>query len=96
MDPFLIYNSEIYLTKESFDYQRRIYGFFDLLGDLGGVTEAIVLIFAFIFIPISEHQFTIEASKMLFLARTKTTCLFEKKHDNEKENHNHSVKFNTI
>ena len=46
VDPFLVFNSEIFLTKESFSNSRRIYGFFDLLGDFGGMTEAIVLIAA--------------------------------------------------
>lgn len=44
---------------------------------MGGITEAIVLVFAFIFIPISEHMFIIEASKKLFLARTKTNGLLK-------------------
>ena len=44
---------------------------------MGGITEAIVLVFAFIFIPISEHMFIVEASRKLFLARTKTEGLFK-------------------
>ena len=43
---------------------------------MGGVTEAFVIVTAFIFVPISEHMFTIEASKKLFYARTKTKDFF--------------------
>jgi hypothetical protein len=62
----------------SYSYSRRIYGWFDLLGDLGGVTDVFVLIFTYFFAPISEFNFILEASKKLFMARTKTDDLFEK------------------
>jgi hypothetical protein len=64
-------------TFRIFIYQRRIYGWFDLLGDLGGVTDVFILIFTYFVAPISEHKFILEASKKLFIARTKSDDLFE-------------------
>jgi hypothetical protein len=48
----------------------------DLLGDLGGATEVIMIIFGFFIFPVAEHQFTIAAAKRLFLARTKDNSIF--------------------
>ena len=61
MDPHLLFTSDFWLTETSSIFSRRIYGWFDLLGDMGGVTEVLVLIFAFIFEPISHHLFIIKA-----------------------------------
>jgi hypothetical protein len=52
--------------------------FFNLLGDLGGVKELIVLIFGIFLLPISEHSFILKAAKFLFIARTSNTNLFMK------------------
>jgi hypothetical protein len=48
----------------------------DLLGDLGGVTEVIMILFGFFVFPFSEHQFTMAAAKKLFLARTTDDTIF--------------------
>ena len=61
IDPLLIFSSDFWLTETSIMYNRRIYGWFDLLGDIGGVTEVLILIFSFIFNPISEHLFILKA-----------------------------------
>jgi hypothetical protein len=92
--PLVVFESKIFLSKDGFNYKRQIYSFFDLLGDMGGVTQAIVLMFAFIFIPIAEHEFIIAASNKLFYARTKTAGLFkyDKKHHGQK----HVPKFDSI
>ena len=43
---------------------------FDLLGDLGGVTEIVMLIFGAFLFPVSEFSFVVEAMKRFFLAKT--------------------------
>ena len=57
-------------------HTRAIYGFLDLLGDLGGVTEVIMITFGIIFFPISEHSFIMTATKKIFMARTNEPDLF--------------------
>ena len=60
-------------------HTRRIYSLFDLLGDLGGVTEVIMLAFGFMLYPISEHSFYLKAIKKLFIAKTTNEKLFRVK-----------------
>ena len=57
-------------------HQRKIYGYLDLLGDLGGVTEVIMIAFGIFLFPVSRHSFTIKATKKLFMARTRDQKLF--------------------
>jgi hypothetical protein len=49
MDPGLVFTDDYWLYETSIVYNRRIYGWFDLLGDLGGVTDVLIMIFAIIF-----------------------------------------------
>ena len=48
----------------------------DLLGDLGGVTEVMMIVFCFILLPISEHSFVVKSMKKLYIARTHEKNLF--------------------
>jgi hypothetical protein len=57
-------------------HERSVYGSLDLLGDLGGVTEVVMIIFGIFLFPVSEHSFTLKAAKKMFIARTKETGLF--------------------
>jgi hypothetical protein len=66
----LIYMSTTILHNESVKFNRQIYNIFDLLGDLGGVTEVIMIIFGFFLFSISEHSFYLTALTKLFYART--------------------------
>ena len=52
---------------------------FDLLGDLGGVTEVIMICFGFMLYPISEHSFYLKAFKKLFIAKTADDKIFIRK-----------------
>lgn len=47
-----------------------------MLGDLGGVTEVLMLIFGFFMFPISEHSFYVHAAKLLYFAKTEDSELF--------------------
>ena len=38
-------------------HTREVYGFIDILGDLGGVLEVIMVVMGGILMPISEHHF---------------------------------------
>ena len=64
---------------------RSIYGFLDLLGDLGGVMEIILLAFGFFLNPFSEHSFLLNAANSLFYARTDQEGMFKEKDKDEKE-----------
>ena len=74
--PDVLYASIYTLQEEAWYHERKIYGFFDLLGDLGGVTEIIMLVFGLFLYPISEHSFILEAANKLYFARTKDNNMF--------------------
>lgn len=66
----LLFRTGVYLHNEQFKQNRKIYNVFDLLGNLGGVTQVIMIVFGAIFFSVSEHSFYLTASQKLFLART--------------------------
>ena len=49
---------------------RVIFGWFDLLGKLGGITNVMMLMFGFFLFDISEHSYVLKESNKLFIART--------------------------
>ena len=56
---------------------RRIFGWFDLLGKLGGVTNVMMILFGFMIYPYSEHSYVLKVAKKLFIARTHEENLFK-------------------
>ena len=68
--------TRLFLMPEQVSHKRRIYAVLDLMGDLGGVLELILLVLGLLLLPISEHSFYIETIKTLFFARTKDPDLF--------------------
>ena len=77
----LVFNSVILLDQTGKIHTRKKYAFFDLLGDLGGVLEVILLAFGFVFNSIAYHSFLVQASKKLFYARTMIEDIFKRKMD---------------
>ena len=67
------------MTRDNVEvgHERVIYSLLDLLGDLGGVTEIVTLIFGIFIYPISNHSYHIAAIKRMFLAKTKDANLFK-------------------
>jgi hypothetical protein len=72
----IIFSSVTWLNNESTKFSRQVYNIFDLLGDLGGVTEVIMITFGFFLFSVSEHSFHMTAIKKLFFVRTKDETLF--------------------
>lgn len=79
-----IIKTNIYLESLKKVHERSVYGIIDLLGDLGGVLEVIMVFTGVLLFPISEHHFVLQATKRMFLARSKNSKeLFQ---DNETAN----------
>jgi len=70
----------------SYTHNRKIYGVIDLLGDLGGVTEVIMIVFGVFLFPVSEFSFVMKAAKRLFLARTRENEFFMNPDPSKKAN----------
>jgi hypothetical protein len=66
----------VYHDQIAVGHERAIYSLLDLLGDLGGVTEVMMIVFCFILLPISEHSFVVKSMKKLYIARTREKDLF--------------------
>ena len=62
-------------------HRRRVYALFDLLGDLGGVLELIVLFFGVLVAPVSYYSFIMKAAEKLFYGRTKDANIFDYRKD---------------
>jgi hypothetical protein len=71
-----MYNIVLLLGQTGVGHSRRKYGLFDLLGDLGGVLEVIMIVFGIFLFPISEHSFMLKAANKLFFARTNRDDVF--------------------
>ena len=55
---------------------REVYSFIDILGDLGGVLEVIMVVMGGLLLPIAEHHFTLQAAKRIFMAKSSDPKLF--------------------
>ena len=66
-----IFNINFWLFPEVQMHKRITYGWLDLLGRLGGVTNVMMILFGSFLFPISKHSFVLKAAKKMFIARTK-------------------------
>lgn len=82
-DKDLLAVTTLTLSPDIIHNEREIYSLFDLLGDLGGVTEVIMIVFGFFLNPISEHKFNLIAAKRLFLAHTHDDKFFDEPNEND-------------
>ena len=64
------------MTGSLFTHKRKIYDIVALLGDLGGVTEVIMLMLGCILYPIAEASYNMMSTKRMFIARTRNENLF--------------------
>ena len=76
LTPNLLLEHNFYLDQIVISHKRKVYDVVALLGDLGGVTEVLMLVMGFLLFPISESSYNIMSTKRLFLARTKESNLF--------------------
>ena len=71
--------TKLYRDNTEYTYERKIYGFLDLLSDLGGVLEVVLLAFGFFVTSVSEHSFYTNAISALYMANTSNPKLFGKR-----------------
>ena len=65
----LLLNVEVSLDQVGSSHYRTVDSLFDILGDLGGIMEIILLCFTMVFLPIAEHNYLLTAANNLFFAR---------------------------
>ena len=49
----------IQMKAEAFENRRKIFGLLEFLGELGGITEILLLLLGLVLFPYSEFQFTL-------------------------------------
>ena len=76
-NPNLLFVNQSWLQSEVTYNKRIIFGYFDLLGKLGGITHVMMMIFGFVLFSFSEHSYILKASKKLFIARTRNPNLLK-------------------
>lgn len=64
------------MVGETIEHERQIYTFMDLIGNLGGVHDLILLLFSLFFGSISEHSYILKALEKLYLVKTKEKTIF--------------------
>lgn len=65
-----IFELKFWLNNFGTKYNREVYNFLSILGDLGGVMEVIDVIIGFFILSISEFCYNLEVIGKLFFART--------------------------
>mgnify|MGYP001094581193 CR=1 FL=1 len=78
-----LFECEIMLDEEEAKQHRTVYGILDLLGDVGGIMDILIIIFGVFLFPLSHHSFLDTATKKFFYARTKDDKDFGKVADSE-------------
>ena len=73
------------MTNSLITHKRKIYDIVALLGDLGGVTEVIMLTMGMLLFPISESSYNMMSTKRMFIARTKNDELFDEATEEKKK-----------
>jgi hypothetical protein len=81
-DPYVdeaLFHSHIVLDQQYVAHKREIYNMFDLLGDLGGVIQVVMICGSVLIGPISYHSFVLKAIRRIYLANTCSDELFASK-----------------
>ena len=50
------------MQQEATFYEREVFNLVDLIGELGGVIEILIIVFGLILFPISKQSFILKAS----------------------------------
>jgi hypothetical protein len=77
--PKTLFNTRIWLDSTMTTSYRTIYHFVDVLGDLGGVLEILIVVFGIVCCTFSEYSFIITAANKYFNARTSNEIIFDQK-----------------
>ena len=56
-----IFKSEMYIDQDFLRHRNDNYTIFNIIGDIGGVLELLIMIFGILIYPINQNSFYIEA-----------------------------------
>lgn len=83
----------MYLDRTIIIQARKVYDLLDLLGDVGGIMEVVLIVFGTILYSVAEHSFHIQALKRLFKVKTSQQDLFIDASDSDSEKEKEQCKY---
>ena len=75
----------IFLDDKSTVIKREIYNALDLLGDLGGIRDIVIVIIGIFLFPYSEFSYNLKALRKLYLVETLDQDLFIQEEKDEED-----------
>ena len=82
MNTNLLFNIEVSLDQVGRAHYRTVVSLFDVLGDLGGIMEIVLISLTLFLVPIAEHNYILLAAKKLFFARCVDEDIFNSSPNN--------------
>lgn len=76
IEPKTLFYTRVFLHSEMTTSNRQIYHFLDVLGDLGGVLEILIVVCSVVCCSFAEYSFVIFGVNKFFNARTSTPEIF--------------------
>ena len=76
--PNLVFESEFFITAQGLQYSRAVYSFFDLLGDLGGLSGLCSYVIMSLLSGVSYHSYILSVVKQLFMIRSDNLVVRDK------------------
>ena len=84
----ILFDLTVSLAATKIEHTREVYNLMDLIGELGGVLEILIVLCSYFVCPISEHTFVLKALESLYLGRTFDKNLFVKSNLKTKKHKN--------
>jgi hypothetical protein len=95
-DPNSFYQELLWINGLATSYERKVYNLLDLLGDLGGVLEFILILFSIFLSPISEFSYYLKLAKKLFFARIKSSDTLQQRKALDRRDETEDLESNPI
>ena len=83
------YRSVHNLQPTNTQHTRQFYNMMDLIGDLGGVMDIIIMLFGLVLYPYASYSYNLEMQRCLYKARTNDNKMFKPVKEQEKKPKTH-------
>ena len=71
-----LFQTIVFRARNSIVHERACYSLLDIIDEIGGFTQVIFIVCAFLLSPISKHSFFLKATKKLYKAKTNDNTIF--------------------
>jgi hypothetical protein len=75
-DPGVLFEMIYWCEARKLKHNRKVYTLLDMLEEIGGLIEALMLIVALMILPISDQSFYLSVARRLYKARVYDTNFF--------------------